>query len=192
MRGKIDNGIYTAPDKSFAVKVPALSKPGGRIVDHTDADQVSVSFTDDFCRLFRVDRISRAALMKAGAPPGEQALLESVFARMVLPAFAQVSPEGKVVQQEFIAWKEGEALLVFTWIPKASICEVSHGNSTGQREPAIRAVCVFSEGPFVFVVHYQNDSGGKPPLSADEGRNQVEWLRKLLLEFADTIQVSRP
>jgi hypothetical protein len=111
---------------------------------------------------------------------------------MVLPAFAQVSLDGKVVQQEFIAWKQGEALLVFTWIPRSSICEVSHGNGPAQREPAVRAVCIFREGPFVFVVHYQNDSSGKPPLSADEGRNQVKWLRKLLLEFAETIQVSNP
>lgn len=151
IRGRIKDDVYTSPDGSFRVQVPALARPGAKIQDGTAAPGVFfVSFSDDLCRAYQVtERVTNL---------GDQSL-ESWIDQNIVPKLREVN--GWVLERRTVKTRLGPAVFFRYRQPQGGPCSTRPVSSGREERPvagdipdAQVAMYLLRSGPFVYRIVY--------------------------------------
>jgi hypothetical protein len=143
-------GVYYSRSGRFEVPVPVQDSWGGKIND----GKGFVSFTDDQCRLFRIDY--------GGFPEAERRLLERMGRHKYLSSFLdnvylktflrKRIPETSVDFEEYMSERDNGLLYAQIDAPKSSVCAVSVNKNPAVRKDAKRGILIVLYRSRIYVI----------------------------------------
>ncbi|MFB2938183.1 hypothetical protein ACE1B6_23295 [Aerosakkonemataceae cyanobacterium BLCC-F154] len=176
---------YDAPKGNFAVPVPIELEKGGQIASQSD----NVTFTDDFGTFLRID-YWQANDVEAEAEKianlGKERYLQAILNEYLSQAIFAISPNAKVVYEEYLADLIFGAYFAIVDLPQGSTMTVSLNNQPPARLNAYRGIVSFDVDDYMYVVSCQRSFlyEEKPGKIEDE----AEELKDQIYEFIDTIE----
>ena len=152
-KGKVSDGSYYSPLGNFVVPLPTPLFGSVRINDRNDADSGMVSLLDDAGNNEGVTYVSLES--ESGpveiVPERRDAVYRSFVFDYVLPnLFQPVSPQSKVVHEEFLDSGPDRAFFAVAVIPGASSIMDA---KTGVKLDSVRGLLVFDKGRFMYMLH---------------------------------------
>jgi hypothetical protein len=185
--GAINGKYYFSYPKAFKVLVPVEKDFGGIIKD----SETSVIFTDDFCRLFRIEFTLLSpqeftqvfvVLDKIGKNKFLKEFLETGY---MVDVILKSMPDASIDYQEYMEQPFNGAYYAEVNLPKGSICESSVNGSPYGRKDAKRGILLFIQGSNIFVVSTQLGVVQRADNKEQERARQL--LKDNTLTFAKTI-----
>ena len=188
----VKEGIYYSRSGRFEVPVPVHNSPGGNIED----GKSFVSFTDDFCSLYRIDSyILTKSQKKMLKDRGREDYLEYFLDKIYFNTFLQKVeiPKPTIDFKEYLGEADNGSLYAQIDTPKSSVCTVSVNDSPPVREDAKRGTVATIFGRRIYVI---STNISQVNLSLFE--NTSEWddekrekLKNNTMSFAQTITFKR-
>ncbi len=180
IKGHVKHGVYTSPNESFRVRVPALLKPGARIKDGPTRDGgFMVLFEDDLCRGFVVSEHGESLF-------GGHTLEEYISHDVLDPVIAT---GGKLLDRKTVQLRHGTAVAVHYAAPAAGPCmqiDIADGKTTHTYPNAEIGMYVFQVKHSVYVLLYNI---GQVPADFSFGPKRGP-LQERLAEFVDSFELN--
>lgn len=190
LAGTIEDNKYSPPSGLYKVLVPVDDHFGGKIEDSPN----SVSFTDDFCHIFRIEFMPSDADTKILSDEGgKESFLKSAFDNiyMQLTIFKSI-PNALIEHQEYIKEIFGGAYYAQVFLPKGSICSVSSNQppfsemAPFERVDGVRGILTFLQGQNIYFVSIGYNA--RDVSSPQDKEGDRDRLKKDTLSFAKTVQ----
>lgn len=158
-KGRVSEGNYYSPLENFVLPLPTPMFGDVRIQDRNDAQSGLVSVLDDMGNNEGVTYVSLSG--EAGTiqilPEGVDSVYRSFVYEYVLPGlFQPVSPQSKVVHEEFLDSRPDRAFFAIAVIPGAS--SLMDGK-TGKLVESVRALLAFDDGKYMYMLHLEMNTG---------------------------------
>jgi hypothetical protein len=150
LSGSIKNKVYTSPSGRYSVPVPVEKYLGAKFQD----DPYGISFTDDFCNLFRIEVVPMPKEEIAKVKQYERKMyLENTINGMYLPStILRVFPSSTVTYQNWYPDLKGGTLYAEVALPGGSIGVESINGAPPKRVDAERGILLFIDGEDLCVV----------------------------------------
>lgn len=191
LTGRIKASVYIAPKELFRVPVPVDADLGGRVEDAFSKDGKGfVSFTDDVGHLYRLETFEfTPESARQVAALGEKEFFDRFLMMFYLPNTIWLAiPQSKLLAKAFTTGPDGPMLMVWTFLPKASMLTVSRNGGKPEREDSYRTIALFIRKQALYVVSLAPSSpqvgyfGERTPpekLQAIMEQKALEFIRKI-------------
>lgn len=150
----VSGDSYTAPNKQFSCAVASLMHPA-RMQDEFYGDEFSLTFTDDFGQLYRIDGYRQSIPPSIAALSVGRGRIETFFREVTLPNYLAAVAKARVAEQEFVADLKGGALVVIFWLPGGSTTARMVNGEPAERLDTLRAVVIFAVSDRIIQVDHQ-------------------------------------
>lgn len=195
LTGRIKASVYTAPKELFRVPVPVDADLGGRVEDAFSKDGKGlVSFTDDVGHLYRLEYFEfTPESRQQAAALGEQEFFDRFLTMFYLPNTIWLAiPQSKLLAKAFTTGPDGPMLMVWTFLPKASMLMVSRDGGKPEREDSYRTIALFIRQQVLYVVSLAPSS---PQVGSFGRKTPPEQLQATMeqatLDFIRTIEPAK-
>ncbi|MEG3859596.1 tellurite resistance TerB family protein [Microcoleus sp. herbarium12] len=179
----VEEPLYVSPEGNFSVVIPVDEAKGGRI----DEEEGSVTFSDDFGILLRIDYFPIAGeveelIESAGESPYLTSFLNNFIEGEVMAKFAK----SQVLYTEYL--EDEEAYFVLVDLPGGATVSVEKNDGSLNRIDAYRGFIAFIAEDFCYTISCQRIYQDKQELGSLEA--EVEEMMNKIFEFIETVEFS--
>lgn len=185
VNGKIIDGIYYEPYKRFSIKVPNLVSPGYVIRGGFDKISGTITFTDDFGKLVRVDVMSDKNSINSKLSDSWLIIL-SFNRNFFLDLYKKSIRDSKITHQEYIDWKEFKLDFFVTKMIAGSI----YSDGRGVRKDALRGSIAIIHEKNIITISAQKDFTDIFNNKKTE-EDLIKDLKKELLTLLETLKFTQ-
>jgi hypothetical protein len=184
-KGSVSDGSYHAPLGNFVLP---LDRGNIRIQDKNDARSGMISVLDDMGNNEGITYVGLPA--NAEAVHNDPARRDSAYRGFVhdyaLPGlFQPVSAQSRIVHEEFLGLGLDRAFFAIALIPEASSVMDAR---TGKRRDSVRALLVFDENKFMYMLHSEINTVFDPVNAAALTSKDLEAARKKMQRMRASVR----
>ena len=188
----VSGGVYQSPLKNFTVVIPIVG-PGLKIQDRNDNKGGRVSFLNDFGSIVAItySRLPNDLEPELKDNKKRDAVYSGFLKTVVVPRlFSRVSPDARVVHEEFRDDDDNRAFFSVVSLPGGSVFVDEKQN---KRLDSIRGLLIFHKGDFIYML--ENEMGltnifvnkVNPPSMAPLTPKQLEMTQSTLNQIKGTM-----
>lgn len=179
-----DDPYYSPPSRLYKVFIPVKKDFGGKIETEGNA----VIFTDDFCKLYRIEFLPISAEGLAELEEiGREKYIEGIFNELYMPlTIWHVIKESTIDYHEYLANIFKGAYYTEVFLPNGSSCSVSVNGGSFTKTDGRRGILTFIRGDYFYFVSV--GSLGRKGFESQDKEDVRKYIKDSAISFARTIE----